>query len=110
MAVDFNAWMVVEEVTFYANGQRMSPAQVGECCRTAKRPFGAGRALIEDTTTPYLVSENLGYTVRNFRWHDKNERVMREVVSKIWSKGDHGWQIVHLQATLLPNGVKQEAV
>jgi hypothetical protein len=101
--------MLAEDLTFYANGRRMSREQVGNFCRTIKRPFGAGRAPIEDTTTPYLVSERLGYTVRDFRWHDENGRVMREGVTKIWSRGDQGWQIMHFQSTVVPERGKKQA-
>jgi hypothetical protein len=101
--------MLAEDLTFYANGRRMSRELVGNFCRTIKRPFGAGRAPIEDTTTPYLVSERLGYTVRDFRWHDENGRVMREVVTKIWSRGDQGWQIMHFQSTVVPERGKKQA-
>ena len=101
--------MLAEDVTFYANGRRMSREQVGKFCRTIKRPFGAGRAPIEDTTTPYLISEDLGYTVRDFSWHDKDERVMREVVTKIWARGEQGWQIIHFQSTVVPDRGKKQA-
>ena len=86
MAADADAWPGVEGRTFYANCRRMSRAQVSEFCRTIKRPFGAGRAPIEDTIAPHVVDENLGYTVRDSRWHDKNERVMRKGVTKIRPK------------------------
>lgn len=94
--------MLAEEITFYANSRRMSREQVGEFCRTIKRPFGAGRAPIEDTITPYLINENLGYTVRDFRWHDESERIVHEVVTKIWAKGEDGWKMIHFQSTVLP--------
>ncbi len=94
--------MISEEVTFYANGRRMSHAQVGKFCRSIPRPFGAGRSPIEDLTTPYVINDELGYTVRDFKWHDKDERVVHEVVTKIWAKGEEGWKIIHFQSTVVP--------
>ena len=91
-----------EDVTFYANGQRWSHAQVGKFCRNIKRPFGAGRAPIEDTVTPYLVTPEHGYTVRNFLWEDAQDNKMREVVTKVWRKQDGEWNILHFQSTVVP--------
>lgn len=94
--------LIAKEITFYANSRRMSRDEVVKFCRTIKRPFGAGRAPIEDTITRYMINENLGYTVRDFRWQDENERVFHEVVTKIWSKDDDGWKIIHFQSTVIP--------
>ena len=94
--------MMVEEITFYANGRKMSREQIGRFCRSIKRPFGAGRAPIEDTITPYLVNENLGFTVRDFRWHDESELVVHEVVTKIWKKSEGRWKMIHFQSTVVP--------
>lgn len=101
--------MLAEDLTFYANGRRMSREQVGKFCRTIKRPFGAGRDPIEDTTTPYMVSEDLGYTVRDFRWQAENGRIVHEVVTKIWSRGEQGWQIIHFQSTVVPERGKTQS-
>ena len=101
--------MIAEDVTFYANSRKMSRAQVGNFCRSIKRPFGAGRAPIEDTITPYLIGENLGYTIRDFRWQDENERVVHEVVTKIWSKGENGWEMIHFQSTVMPEKRKSQS-
>jgi|GEM_PF-3216457 len=94
--------LMAEDITFYANSRKMSREQVGKFCRSMKRPFGAGRAPISDTITPYKVSETLGYTVREFKFHDEDERVVHEVVTKIWSKGEDGWKMIHFQSTVLP--------
>ncbi len=94
--------LMAEDITFYTNSRKMSREQIGKFCRLMKRPFGAGRAPISDTITPYKVSETLGYTVRELRFHDKDERVVQETVTKIWSKGDDGWKMIHFQATVLP--------
>jgi len=98
-----------EEITFYANNRRMNREQVGNFCRSRKRPFGAGRPPVEDTVTPYRVSETLGYTVRDFKWQDKSDRVIHEVVTKIWSKQESGWKMIHFQSTVIPEkGEEQE--
>ena len=94
--------MMSKDITFYANGRKMTHEQVGKFCRSIPRPFGAGRSPIDDTTNAYKIDENLGYTIRDFKWHDKDERVVHEVVTKIWAKGDHGWKIIHFQSTVLP--------
>ena len=94
--------MMAEDITFYANGRKMSREQVGRFCRSIKRPFGAGRAPIEDETTPYLIDEDLGYTVRDFWWHDESERIVHEVVTKIWAKDEDGWKMIHFQSTVMP--------
>ena len=49
--------MLAEDVTFYANSRKMTREQVGNFCRSIKRPFGAGRDPIEDTITPYLLTQ-----------------------------------------------------
>ncbi len=94
--------LMAEDITFYANSRKVSFEQVGKFCRSMKRPFGAGRPPISDTVTPYKVSETLGYTVRELRFHGKDERVVHEVVTKIWSKGEDGWKMIHFQSTVLP--------
>jgi len=94
--------MISKDVTFYANGRKMSYEQIGNFCRSVPRPFGAGRSPIDDRTTPYIINNELGYTVRDFRWHDKNERVIHEVVTKIWANSEQGWRIIHFQSTVVP--------
>jgi hypothetical protein len=89
-------------ITFYANGRKMSREQVGNFCRGIKRPFGDGRDPIEDTITPHEISENLGYTIRDFRWADRDGQVIHEVVTKIWEKKESGWKIIHFQSTVQP--------
>ena len=91
-----------KNITFYANGRKMSREQVGNFCRIIKRPFGAGRDPIEDTTTPYNISESLGYTVRDFKWTDRDGQVMHEVVTKIWKKMESGSTMIHFQSTVQP--------
>ena len=83
-----------KEVTFYANGRRMTHEQVGNFCKTIKRPFGSGRPPINDTTTPYRISETLGYTVRDFRWTNSDDQVIHEIVTKIWLKSEGSWKII----------------
>ena len=99
--------MLADDVTFFANNRKMTREQVGNFCRSIKRPFGAGRDPIEDTITPFLLTENLGYTVRDFRWHNENERVIHEVVTKIWAKEEDGWKMIHFQSTVLPEKGEQ---
>lgn len=94
--------LIDKDITFYANGRKMSHEQIGNFCRAIKRPFGDGRDPIEDTITPYEISENLGYTVRDFRWADKNGQVVHEVVTKIWQKKEGGWKMIHFQSTVQP--------
>ncbi|MEQ9561609.1 MAG: hypothetical protein RLN69_03750, partial [Woeseiaceae bacterium] len=66
--------MMARDITFYANSRKMSREQVVGFCRSIKRPFGAGRDPIEDIITPFLINDDLGYTVRDFRWQDENDR------------------------------------
>ena len=80
----------------------MSRDQVTNFCRSIPRPFGDGRAPIEDTITPYVISDSAGYTVRDFRWTDASGEVQHEVVTKIWQKIGGTWRMVHFQATVLP--------
>ncbi|GHD35826.1 hypothetical protein [Parahalioglobus pacificus] len=61
----------------------MSREQVDDFCRKIKRPFGAGGDPISHTVTPHLVQPGLGYTVRDFTWHDANGVVVYEIVSKL---------------------------
>ena len=100
--------LMAEDITFYANSRKMSREQVGRFCRSIKRPFGAGRDSIEDTITPHRISETLGYTVRDFRWYDKNEKIVHEVVTKIWHKDDSGWKMIHFQSTVMPEEEKKQ--
>ena len=97
------ASLVDEEVTFYANSRKMSHDQVVNFCKMIKRPFGAGRSPIKDIVTPYRLSANLGYTVRDFTWVDSNEQVMHEIVTKIWQKKAGSWKMIHFQSTVLPD-------
>jgi len=99
--------LISEEVTFYANTRKMSRERVGNFCRSIKRPFGAGRSPVEDTITPYRISDKLGYTVRDFRWQDENNRVVHEVVTKIWRKGENGWKMIHFHSTVMPEKEKR---
>ncbi len=94
--------LMAEDITFYTNSRKMSREQIGKFCRSMERPFSAGRTPISDTITPYKVSETLGYTVREFRFHNKDDRVVQETVTKIWLKGEDGWKMIHFQATVLP--------
>ncbi len=100
--------LMAEDITFYANSRKMSREQVGRFCRSIKRPFGAGRDSIEDTITPHRISETLGYTVRDFRWYDKNEKIVHEVVTKIWRKDADGWKMIHFQSTVMPEEDKKQ--
>ena len=94
--------MMASDITFYANTRKMSREQVDDFCRKIKRPFGAGRDPISDTVTPHLVQPGLGYTVRDFSWHDADGAVVNEVVTKLCSKASGRWQIIHFQSTVLP--------
>ncbi len=94
--------LMAEDITFYANSRKMTGEQVGKFCRSIKRPFDAGRAPISDTLTPRKLSETLGYTVREFSFQDQDGRVVKEVVTKIWLKGEDGWKMIHFQSTVLP--------
>lgn len=97
-----------EDITFYANGKKMTREQVGNFCRSIPRPFGAGRAPLADTTTPYVLSETSGYTVRDFLWQGKNDRVVHEVVTKVWRKDDSGWKMIHFQSTVVPERTRSQ--
>ena len=94
--------MLDPDITFYANGRRMSRDQVAEFCRSIPRPFGDGRLPTEDVITPHVISEDLGYTVRDFRWTNANGQGMHEVVTKIWQRVDGVWTMIHFQSTVLP--------
>ena len=94
--------MLAEDITFFANTRKMSREQIGKFCRSLKRTFGAGREPIEDTITPFPLDDDLGYTVRDFRWEDKNNQVVHEVVTKLWERSDGGWKIIHFQSTVMP--------
>ena len=90
------------DVVFYMNTRPANAEQVSRFCRTIKRPFGAGRGPIDDKLEAFQTSEDSGYTVRVFRWYDKNEQVVSEIVTKIWKKKEDGWKIVHFQSTVMP--------
>lgn len=96
------ASFIDENVTFYANSRKMSRNQVVNFCKVIERPFGAGRDPIQDTVTPYRVSAEIGYTVRDFKWADSNDQVVHEIVTKIWQMKKGHWKMIHFQSTVLP--------
>lgn len=88
--------------TIFANGRRVPSLQAfREFCSKIPRPFEGGPGKITDSF--HVLSENAAYFVRtiNLEPADENSSTFnREVITKVWSKTDEGWKIVHFHSSV----------
>ena len=92
--IDFLA----DDVSFYANGNKAPGKEMifGFCKRIA-RPFETPSKL---ETEYFPISEHSAYVVRIMEFSKDDNVYKKEIVTKIWVKGESGWKIVHLHSTI----------
>lgn len=90
-----------DDVTFYANGRKLpSTAALVQLCERIPRPFERSADMHDRIQ---VLSETAAYLVRVLEFPpgaDTPDRHKREVVTKIWSKVEDGWKIVHFQSSI----------
>lgn len=93
-----------DEATIYANGRRIDSLQAfQEFCSSIPRPFRGrgGKPKINDTF--HVLSDSVVYFVRTIDFaptDDESSVFKREVVTKVWSRTDDGWKIVHFHSSV----------
>ncbi|MGK7391060.1 MAG: nuclear transport factor 2 family protein [Candidatus Cyclobacteriaceae bacterium M2_1C_046] len=93
------------KVTFYANGRHIPSLEaLRNLCTRITRPFETNERI---NTNINVLSETSAYSVRviEFPPQEEGENRKREVVTKVWYKGEEGWKIVHFQSSIseIPN-------
>lgn len=87
-----------DNATFYLNGKKApSKKMIIGFCNSIERPFEQA-AKVEMEYLP--ISKNSGYAVRTMEFSKEGKAYKREIVTKIWVKGENGWKIVHLHSTI----------
>ncbi len=93
-----------EEATRYLNGKPIiSQEEAKEFCNKIPRPFSAKGARPRISDNYYVLSENAAYFIRTIDFEPANEdspAYKREVVTKVWSRTDSGWKIVHFHSSV----------
>lgn len=87
-----------DNATLFLNGKRAPGKKmlIG-FCRNIERPFEKA-SKVEMEYIP--ISYNSAYVIRTMEF-SKNEKIYkREIVTKIWVRGESGWKIVHLHSTI----------
>ena len=93
-AIDF----MDDDITFYGNGRKApSKEMIKNFCSRLTRPFEKPSSV---DTKFYPLTEKSAYVVRTMEFA-KNEKVYKkEIVTKVWKKGNNGWKIMHLHSTI----------
>ena len=86
--------LLADDISFYANGRKMTKDAVGVFCERIPRPFPAPG---EEQSRVQALSPEAGYVVKTLTFPGTS-RV--EVVTKIWRKGSNGWKMRHFQSTV----------
>lgn len=86
--------LLSEDISFYANGRKLTRDGVGQLCARMPRPFSKTG---EETTQIHMISADGGYVVKVMTFPG-SDRI--EVVTKVWRRGASGWRMVHLQSTV----------
>ncbi len=93
-----------EEATRYLNGRPItSQEEAKEFCKKIPRPFSAKGAGPKISDNYYILSENAAHFVRTIDFEPADEdspAYKREVVTKVWSRKDSGWKIVHFHSSV----------
>lgn len=95
-----------DEATIYANGRRIDSLQAfRKFCSMIPRPFRDEGEPSNISDSFHVLSENAAHFVRTINFQPSNDdpRSFRgEVVTKVWSRTNDGWKIVHLHSSVHP--------
>ncbi len=93
-----------DEATRYLNGRPVTSREESrEFCNKIPRPFSPKSARPKISDSYYVLSENVAYVVRTIDFEpaeDKSPAFKREVVTKVWSRTNYGWKIVHFHSSV----------
>lgn len=93
-----------EEATRYLNGKPItSQEEAKEFCSKIPRPFSAKGVRPKISDNYYILSENAAHFVRTIDFEpadDNSPTFKREVVTKVWSRTNDGWKIVHFHSSV----------
>ena len=90
--------LIDENATFYLDGKKApNKEMILGFCKRIPRPFEKPSKL----ETQYIpLSDNSAYVIRTMEFSKNDKVYKKEVVTKIWHKGDDGWKIKHLHSTI----------
>ena len=90
--------LLTDDVTFYLNGRKApSKEMIFGFCNNVPRPFEQP----SNITTDYLpLSQNSAYVVRTMEFSKEEKVYKKEIVTKIWIRGEDGWKMAHLHSTI----------
>jgi ketosteroid isomerase-like protein len=87
------------EVVAYINGRRIpSTTAMLEACKRVTRPFPTDDATANQIR---VLGDTAAFTLQVFELQPAEDGVMRrEVITRLWSKIDERWRIVHLHVSI----------
>ena len=87
-----------ENITFYGNGRKAPSKEfIKAFCFRITRPFEKPSSV---DTKYYPLSPNSAYVIRTMEFAKDNKVYKKEIVTKVWKKGESGWKIMHLHSTI----------
>ena len=87
-----------DKATLYMNGRKVpGKKMLISFCERIPRPFEKP-SLIKMEYLP--LSTHSGYVIRTMEFSKDEQVYKKEIVTKIWLKGNSGWKIVHLHSTI----------
>lgn len=92
-----------DEASIFLAGRPVDTQQLLEFCNKVPRPFRGEGAAPEITDNIYVQSENTAYFVRTIDFGPADDdplSLKREVITKIWSRTNDGWKIVHFHSSV----------
>ncbi len=91
--------LIDDNATFYLDGMKAPKEMIIGFCKRIQRPFEAPSKV----TSEFLpISNNSAYVVRIMEFSKDGKLYKKEIVTKIWVKGEDGWKIAHLHSTITP--------
>ncbi|NNE32421.1 MAG: hypothetical protein HKN40_08635 [Winogradskyella sp.] len=90
--------LIDENATYYLDGMKApSKDMIIGFCNRIQRPFEKPSNV---TTNYFPISNKSAYTIRIMEFAKEGNVYKKEIVTKIWVKGEDGWKISHLHSTI----------
>jgi ketosteroid isomerase-like protein len=90
--------LIADDATFYLDGRKAPKKEmIFGFCNRVPRPFEKASNVTIDF---FPTSKNSAYVIRIMEFSKDEKVYKKEIVTKIWLKGDDGWKISHLHSTI----------
>ncbi len=92
-----------DEATIYLAGRKVDLPQLLQFCSKIPRPFQRDGATPGISDNFYVLSENIAHFVRTIDFEpseDDPSSFKREVITKVWSRTNDEWKIVHFHSSV----------